>query len=189
MNSSFRCALRWMLDVVEGVAQRLVRDRLFQITTWRRAPARAAGFRRREITCTGMCRVARIVLEPVENGPARHIGQRDIQRDCAGLELARQGQGVSPREATSALMPRSCARSTRMRANVDIILDDQQHRSPGWIRFGRRRIDRSSCRIGPVLRRLPVSIWRLAADVLSRSAACAVTTSATSLSTGADTVV
>ena len=45
-----------------------------------------------EMMCTGMWRVRRIVLEPVQDGPAVGVGQPEVQRDRGRLVLARQRQ-------------------------------------------------------------------------------------------------
>ena len=121
----------------------------------------AAAFSSPVITCTGMCRVSRVVLQAVENCPAGHVGQSDVERDRAGPELAGQRQGRAPRSATSAFRsalvrhihagcgrtsrrpPRSAGPGRRLDA-VAIVVDrnvlvDQRGGSAPWQPIGGNR--------------------------------------------------
>ena len=74
----------------------------------------------------------RVVLEPVEHAPAVDVGQADVERDGAGLDLAGQGEGSRRRAAaTRALKPFSWARSSRKRANAMSSSTISSTRSPG----------------------------------------------------------
>ena len=39
-----------------------------------------------------------ILLQVVQNGPAEHVGKRDIERDCGGVELPRQRERLGTSE-------------------------------------------------------------------------------------------
>ena len=73
----------------------------------------------------------RIVLQAVQNGPAGHVGKIDVQRDGAGLELARQRQGGAPRSATSAFNAAIVRQVHQDAREGDVVFDDQQRRIPG----------------------------------------------------------
>ena len=65
----------------------------------------------RDMACEG------ILLELTEHRPTKHVGQKHIQRDRGQAGIARPvAARPMPRIATSALKPRSRAKSTMMRA-------------------------------------------------------------------------
>ena len=58
----------------------------------------------------------RIELEVVQDRPAQHVRQENVERDRGGTVFARQIQRLFPRNATKPLKPLSRARPSRTRA-------------------------------------------------------------------------
>ena len=84
-------ALQRVMDCVEGRAQFVLRDRFFEIGYGSQSQAAAAILDSGDDMNGNVARF-RVVLQPVEDGPAGHVGQVDVERDGAGLELAGQRQ-------------------------------------------------------------------------------------------------
>ena len=121
------------------LVEQLVERRRGSGSAWRRRPgAPDASARSRassvEMTHTGMCRVAEVVLQPLQHPPAVDVRQVDVERDGVGLVLAGQGQGRRrPSEVTSPLKPFSRAASSRKRAKPRSFSTISSTRSPGWM--------------------------------------------------------
>ena len=91
------------------------------------APALSPCWRSRMpvMMCTGMCRVSRMVLEPVEHAPAVHARHVDVERDGVGMECVREleaGVAVERDEALEALLARHVEQDLR---EVRLVLDDE----------------------------------------------------------------
>ncbi len=74
-----------------------------------------------------MWRVAGIVLQPVENGPAGHVGQIDIEGDGARRKFARQGKRGPAAQGHQHLDATVMREVEQNAGEGDIVFDDQQH--------------------------------------------------------------
>jgi len=73
----------------------------------------------------------RIVLEAVEQHPAIHVGQPEIERDRVGLDRACELESWLPRrryDALEAALPRDLQQCLRER---EVVLDEEQHAVAG----------------------------------------------------------
>ena len=131
--------LQRVLDGVERGVQVVLGDRLFQVSHGAQRQAAAPVFVAGDDVHRNVPR-GRIVLQPVENRPAGHIGQADVERDGARLELARQrqrGAAAQRHQRLDAAVVRQVHQDAR---EGDIVLDDQQHRDrPAGSGCGRHR--------------------------------------------------
>ena len=81
-----------------------------------------------------------VLLQAVEHAPAVHVGQVHVQRDRARACTAGQRQRARAHrrdEALEALRARGVEQEPRER---EVVLDDEQHGSPGGSCRGRRRL-------------------------------------------------
>jgi hypothetical protein len=75
----------------------------------------------------------RIQLEVVQHGPAKHVRQKDVERDRGRLVLLGEVIAACPRLATMPLNPLSRASPSSTRASSGVVVHDQQDRVPGSI--------------------------------------------------------
>ncbi len=91
-----------VLDGVERGVQVVLGDRFLQVGHGAQRQPAAAVFIAGNDVHRNVARSG-IVLQAVQNGPARHVGQGDIERDGARVELARQAESRRCRAAPPAL--------------------------------------------------------------------------------------
>src|SRR3984885_8209685 len=69
----------------------------------------------------------RIVFQPVQNGPAGHVGKTNVERDRARLEFSRQSEGDAAAKSNQRLQVMLVGEIKQDTREGEIILDDQQH--------------------------------------------------------------
>ena len=122
-----RAFLQRLMDGVEGRIKGILGDGLFQVGHRAQRQAAAAVFIARNHVHRNVAR-GRIVLQTIEDRPARHVGQRDIERDRAGIELAGQRQSrrtAQGYQCADAAVVRHVHQNAR---EGDIVFHNQQHR-------------------------------------------------------------
>ena len=83
----------------------------------------------------------RVLLQMIQDRPAEHVGQQDIERDGGGVELAREGEGFGAAHGDQdleALVAREIAENARI---VQVIFDDQQD-GVAWLKIVAVVLDR-----------------------------------------------
>ena len=131
--------LQGMMNGVERDVQIVLGDRFFQIRHGAQGQPAAAVFIAGDHVHRYVAR-GRIVLQPVENRPAGHVGQGDVQRDGAGDELAGECQRRAAAQRDQGLDAALVRQVHQDAGEGDIVLDDQQHRIAGTESgCGRRR--------------------------------------------------
>ncbi len=118
------------MNGIEGRVQVVLGDRFLQIGHGAERQSAAAIFVagdhvHRNVPC------GRIVLQAVENRPARHVGQVDIERDGAGSEFAREAQRRAAAKRNQNLDAPVVREIHEDSGKGDVILDDQQNRIAG----------------------------------------------------------
>ena len=93
------------------------------------APACSARSRASSVETTqiGMWRVMPVGLQPVEDAPALHVGQEDVERDHRRMELARHRQRAAHPVADQPLEAGQAGRVEQHRREREVVLDDQHH--------------------------------------------------------------
>ena len=114
----------------ERLAQRLLRGRLGQEVEGAEPEAALPVLVHRDDVDRDVAG-GRVVLEPVEDGPAVHVGQAEVERDAVGWYSRASASARSPRWATIPLKPRSRARSSRICAKAGSSSTIRRTRSPG----------------------------------------------------------
>ena len=91
----------------------------------------------------------RVMLELIQDHPAVHVGQPEIQRDRVRAQHTRHLQAVRPRRRDDAAEPVFAREAQQGATERLVILDHQQHAIPGFdrvaivrgvIRHGRQRL-------------------------------------------------
>ena len=119
--------LRGLLDGGEGFDQRIFGDGFFEIGHGAERESAAAIFIagddvNRNVAGGG------IVLQAIENGPARDIGKSDVQGDRAGLELARQRHGAAAAQGHQRFQVVVVSEVDQDSGEGDVVFDDEQDR-------------------------------------------------------------
>ena len=113
------------LDAGEGVVQRLLAHRLLQEGEGPELqPALPAVVDRDDVD--GDVPGARVVLEAVEDDPAVHVGQAQVERDGVGLQLVRQLQGRLAVRGDHGLEAHLVRLVEQDRGEPGLVLDDQE---------------------------------------------------------------
>ena len=70
---------------------------------------------------------SRVLFQVIENGPAQHVGQEDVERNRSGMEFARQCERFRAAQCDQnleSLIAREIAQHPRI---VRIVFDNEQH--------------------------------------------------------------
>ena len=122
--------LQGLVDRIEGGVQVVLGDRFFQVGHGAQGQAAPAVFVAGDDVHRNVPRRG-IVLQPIENRPAGHVGQGDIERDGAGVELAREGERGGAAQRDQRLDAAIVRQVDQDAGEGDVVLDDQQDRIAG----------------------------------------------------------
>ena len=116
-----------LMNGIEGRVQVILGDRFFQIGHGAQGQSAAAVFVAGDHVHRNVAG-RRIVLQAVEDRPAGHVGQSDIERDGAGTELAGQRQRRAAAQRDQRLDAAVVRQVHQDAGEGDVVFDDQQHR-------------------------------------------------------------